>query len=84
FVLFYNFPQFLADPLYLFRVWAGGMPFHGGLIGVIVVMLIFARRTIRPLFQVSVVIGPLNPFALGSRRLGNCINGELWGLVAPR
>ncbi|STF80914.1 prolipoprotein diacylglyceryl transferase [Escherichia coli] len=39
--LFYNFPQFMADPLYLFRVWDGGMSFHGGLIGVIVVMIIF-------------------------------------------
>ena len=47
YVLFYNFPQFMADPLYLFRVWDGGMSFHGGLIGVIVVMIIFARRTKR-------------------------------------
>lgn len=51
YVLFYNFPQFMADPLYLFRVWDGGMSFHGGLIGVIVVMIIFARRTKRSFFQ---------------------------------
>lgn len=50
YVLFYNFPQFMADPLYLFRVWDGGMSFHGGLIGVIVVMIIFARRTKRSFF----------------------------------
>ncbi len=43
-----QFPQFMADPLYLFRVWDGGMSFHGGLIGVIVVMIIFARRAKRP------------------------------------
>ena len=53
YVLFYNFPQFMADPLYLFRVWDGGMSFHGGLIGVIVVMIIFARRTKRSFFPVS-------------------------------
>lgn len=51
YVLFYNFPQFMADPLYLFRVWDGGMSFHGGLIGVIVVMIIFARRTKRSFFS---------------------------------
>lgn len=45
YVLFYNFPLFLDNPLYLFRVWDGGMSFHGGLIGVILVMIIFARRT---------------------------------------
>lgn len=56
YVLFYNFPQFMADPLYLFRVWDGGMSFHGGLIGVIVVMIIFARRTKRSFFQVSILL----------------------------
>ncbi len=79
YVLFYNFPQFMADPLYLFRVWDGGMSFHGGLIGVIVVMIIFARRTKRSFFRVSDFIAPLIPFGLGAGRLGNFINGELWG-----
>ena len=83
YVLFYNFPQFMADPLYLFRVWDGGMSFHGGLIGVIVVMIIFARRTKRSFFQVSDFIAPLIPFGLGAGRLGNFINGELWGRVDP-
>ncbi|MFR4486660.1 MAG: prolipoprotein diacylglyceryl transferase [Escherichia coli] len=68
YVLFYNFPQFMADPLYLFRVWDGGMSFHGGLIGVIVVMIIFARRTKRSFFQVSDFIAPLIPFGLGAGR----------------
>ena len=58
YVLFYNLPVFLADPLYLFRVWDGGMSFHGGLIGVILVMIIFARRTKRTFFQVSDFIAP--------------------------
>ncbi|MTD37144.1 prolipoprotein diacylglyceryl transferase [Erwinia sp. CPCC 100877] len=83
YVLFYNLPLFLEDPLYLFRVWDGGMSFHGGLIGVICVMLIFARRTQRTFFQVSDFIAPLIPFGLGAGRLGNFINGELWGRVDP-
>ena len=64
YVLFYNFPVFLNDPLYLFRVWDGGMSFHGGLIGVILVMVIFAKRTKRNFFQVSDFIAPLIPFGL--------------------
>lgn len=73
YVLFYNFPQFMADPLYLFRVWDGGMSFHGGLIGVIVVMIIFARRTKRSFFQVSDFIAPLIPFGLGAGRLATLL-----------
>lgn len=83
YVLFYNFPVFLHDPLSLFRVWDGGMSFHGGLIGVVVVMIIFARRTRRSFFQVADFIAPLIPFGLGAGRLGNFINGELWGRVDP-
>jgi phosphatidylglycerol:prolipoprotein diacylglycerol transferase len=55
YVLFYNLPVFLNDPLYLFRVWDGGMSFHGGLIGVILVMIIFAKRTKRNFFQVPIL-----------------------------
>lgn len=83
YVLFYNFPRLLSDPLYLFRVWEGGMSFHGGLIGVIVVMFLFAKRTHRHFFQVADFIAPLVPFGLAAGRLGNFINGELWGRVAP-
>lgn len=83
YVLFYNLPLFLDNPLYLFKVWDGGMSFHGGLIGVIVVMLVFAHRTKRNFFQVSDFIAPLIPFGLGAGRLGNFINGELWGRVDP-
>ncbi|AHG19251.1 diacylglyceryl transferase [Chania multitudinisentens RB-25] len=81
YVLFYNLPLFLDNPLYLFKVWDGGMSFHGGLIGVILVMLWFAHRTKRTFFQVSDFIAPLIPFGLGAGRLGNFINGELWGRV---
>ncbi|MGS1866317.1 prolipoprotein diacylglyceryl transferase [Klebsiella michiganensis] len=83
YVLFYNFALLLNDPLYLFRVWEGGMSFHGGLLGVIVVMFLFAKRTHRHFFQVSDFIAPLVPFGLAAGRLGNFINGELWGRVAP-
>ena len=83
YVLFYNLPLFLQDPLYLFRVWDGGMSFHGGLIGVIVVMIVFAKRTKRTFFQVSDFIAPLFAFGLGCGRLGNFINCELWGRVDP-
>ncbi|RAT12238.1 MULTISPECIES: prolipoprotein diacylglyceryl transferase [Lonsdalea] len=81
YVLFYAFSSFVENPLYLFKVWDGGMSFHGGLIGVIVVMLCFAYRTQRNFFQVSDFIAPLIPFGLGAGRLGNFINGELWGRV---
>ncbi|KYP96083.1 diacylglyceryl transferase [Sodalis-like endosymbiont of Proechinophthirus fluctus] len=81
YVLFYNLPLFLDNPLYLFKVWDGGMSFHGGLIGVIVVMLWFSHRTRRHFFQVADFVAPTVPFGLGAGRLGNFINGELWGRV---
>lgn len=81
YVLFYNLPLFLDNPLYLFKVWDGGMSFHGGLLGVILVMFWFAHRTKRTFFQVSDFMAPLIPFGLGAGRLGNFINGELWGRV---
>ena len=81
YVLFYNLPVFLNDPLYLFKVWDGGMSFHGGLIGVIFAMIWFAKRTKRHFFQVADFVAPLIPFGLGLGRIGNFINGELWGRV---
>lgn len=81
YVLFYNLPMFLNNPLYIFKVWDGGMSFHGGLIGVILVMLWFAHKTHRKFFQVTDFIAPIVPFGLGAGRLGNFINGELWGRV---
>ncbi|MFB6422141.1 MAG: prolipoprotein diacylglyceryl transferase [Candidatus Malihini olakiniferum] len=81
YVLLYAFPLFISNPFYLFKVWDGGMSFHGGLIGVIFVMLWFARRTKRRFFHVADFISPLIPFGLGVGRLGNFINGELWGRI---
>ncbi|WWO99094.1 MAG: prolipoprotein diacylglyceryl transferase [Candidatus Dasytiphilus stammeri] len=82
YVLFYNLPILINQPLDLFKIWNGGMSFHGGLIGVILVILWFSRKTNRPFLQVSDFIAPLIPFGLGTGRLGNFMNGELWGRIA--
>ena len=79
YVLFYKFQTFLGDPLMLIRVWEGGMSFHGGLLGVILAMAWYARRTARSFFDVADYIAPLIPPALLAGRIGNFINGELWG-----
>lgn len=79
YVIFYNFPQFLDDPLWLFRIWEGGMAFHGGLLGVIVAVGLYARKINRPVGAVWDFIAPLAPIGLGLGRLGNFIGQELWG-----
>lgn len=81
YVLFYQLDAFIADPLFLFKVWTGGMSFHGGLLGVITAMAWYARKTQRHFFTVADFIAPLVPFGLGVGRLGNFMNGELWGRV---
>ncbi len=78
-MLFYQFPQLIADPMKLFRLWEPGMSFHGGLIGVSIAMFILARKwNITPL-RLGDFIAPLVPIGLGAGRMGNFINGELWG-----
>jgi len=79
YVLFYGLNGFLADPLSLIRVWEGGMSFHGGLLGVLLAMWLFARRHDRTFFQATDFVAPLVPLGLGPGRLGNFINAELWG-----
>ena len=79
YMLFYGFDQILANPLNLFRVWEGGMSFHGGLIGVLVAMAWFGKKLGRTFFQVTDFIAPLVPLGLLAGRIGNFINGELWG-----
>lgn len=79
YVVFYNFDQFLADPLWLLRVWEGGMAFHGGLLGVLLAMWWFGRKINRTFFQIADFVAPLVPVGLGAGRIGNFINGELWG-----
>ncbi len=79
YVLFYDLSGFLANPLEIFKVWQGGMSFHGGLLGVLVTLLWFARKTKRNFFAVTDFVAPLVPIGLGAGRFGNFINGELWG-----
>lgn len=78
-VFFYAFDHFLQDPLYLFRIWEGGMSFHGGLIGVILSMIWTSYRQKRSFWQTADFAAPLVPVGLGLGRIGNFINGELWG-----
>jgi phosphatidylglycerol---prolipoprotein diacylglyceryl transferase len=79
YVLFYQFDFFLSDPLYLFKIWTGGMSFHGGLIGVLVAMAWFAWRNQKAYLQLGDFVAPLIPLGLAAGRLGNFINAELWG-----
>lgn len=79
YVLFYNFDQFLQDPLWLFAVWEGGMSFHGGLLGVVLVLLVFGRKHQLGLLAMGDFVAPVVPVGLGAGRLGNFIGGELWG-----
>lgn len=79
YVLFYNLDRFIEDPLWLFAVWEGGMSFHGGLLGVIVMMLFFSRKHHKNILDISDFVVPLLPIGLGAGRIGNFIGGELWG-----
>lgn len=81
YMIFYNFPQLINDPISFFKVWEGGMSFHGGLIGVGISLLLFSWRMKIPFFNVTDFTAPLAPLALGAGRIGNFINGELWGRV---
>ncbi len=78
-VLFYNDTPFLEDPLLLFKVQGGGMSFHGGLIGVFIAMYYFKRKTNKDFFEIADFVAPLSALGIGSVRIGNFINGELWG-----
>lgn len=80
-VLFYNFSNFLENPLYVFRIWEGGMSFHGGLIGVILVLWMCQRNKPYGFLDICDFAAPTIPVGLGAGRIGNFINGELWGRV---
>jgi phosphatidylglycerol:prolipoprotein diacylglycerol transferase len=82
YVLFYKPGYYAANPLEIFAVWKGGMAFHGGLLGVIAAMAWFAHSRKRSLLQVGDFVAPCVPTGLASGRLGNFINGELWGRAA--
>lgn len=79
YVLFYQFDLFLQQPTYLFKIWTGGMSFHGGLLGVLTAMAWFAKRNKKSYLQLGDFVAPLIPLGLAAGRLGNFINAELWG-----
>ena len=81
YALFYHFDRVLADPLWLFKVWEGGMAFHGGFLGVVVAVWLFARKHQINWIHLGDFIAPFTPIGLGLGRIGNFINGELWGRV---
>jgi phosphatidylglycerol:prolipoprotein diacylglycerol transferase len=80
--LFYKPLYYLAHPLEIFAIWQGGMSFHGGLLGVLVALLWFAHSRAKPVLEVADFVAPCVPTGLAAGRLGNFINGELWGRVA--
>jgi len=82
YTLFYDFQGWLADPLQILRVWEGGMSFHGGFLGVLLAVWWYGRRSAKGFFALTDFIAPLVPLGLLAGRLGNFINGELWGAPA--
>ncbi|MBL8642401.1 MAG: prolipoprotein diacylglyceryl transferase [Rhodospirillaceae bacterium] len=83
YVLFYKPLEYLNDPVAILKTWEGGMSFHGGLLGVIAAIMLFARKYKIEQWYVSDGVGVVVPIGLGFGRLANFINGELWGRVAP-
>lgn len=82
YILFYNLPQFLADPLMLLKIWQGGMSFHGGFAGVLIAMWLYQRKHRWGFLRTMDFAAPLVPIGLGAGRIGNFVNGELWGRVS--
>jgi phosphatidylglycerol:prolipoprotein diacylglycerol transferase len=79
YTLFYNWPRFVDDPLSIVRIWEGGMSFHGGFLGVLLAMWLFGRKIGTGFWRLTDTIAPVVPIGLGAGRIGNFINGELWG-----
>jgi phosphatidylglycerol:prolipoprotein diacylglycerol transferase len=82
YVSFYQAPYYFENPIEVFFVWQGGMSFHGGLIGVVVAIILFARRQKIPMFALGDLVACAAPIGLFFGRLANFINGELYGRVA--
>ena len=81
YVIFYGLNSFMHNPLFIFKVWQGGMSFHGGLIGVVIVTFVFAKKNQLSLWMLADFIVPFAPIGLFFGRAANFINGELWGRV---
>lgn len=79
YMLFYNWAQVVEEPLSLFYIWQGGMSFHGGFLGVLFAVYLYARKIGRGFWEIIDFVAPLAPIGLGAGRIGNFINGELWG-----
>jgi phosphatidylglycerol:prolipoprotein diacylglycerol transferase len=82
YALFYGLNRLLEDPLWLFRIWEGGMAFHGGFLGVLLAMALFSRQRGISWGRIMDFVAPLTPIGLGLGRLGNFIGQELWGRPA--
>ena len=82
YVLFYDLPVMLEDPIRIIQIWNGGMSFHGGLMGAIVAMILFARKNAIPVWSMFDVIAAVVPIGLFFGRIANFINGELWGRLS--
>ena len=82
YTLFYGFEQLLQDPLFILRIWQGGMSFHGGLLGVLLAAWLFGRKHGFGFFGTTDFLAPLVPLGLLAGRVGNFVNGELWGRVS--
>ena len=81
YLIFYNFTIFISNPLTFFNFQNGGMSFHGGFLGVLIAMLLFNKKSKFSFFETTDFVAPLVPLGLAFGRLGNYINGELWGKV---
>ncbi len=79
YTLFYNFSYYAQNPLKILAVWEGGMSFHGGLIGTIIALFWFSKRQGLPVYTIADLAAAVTPIGLGFGRLGNFINGELFG-----
>lgn len=94
YTLFYNFSEFLANPLWIFKLWTGGMSFHGGFLGVLIAIVLFCRQHKKSYWDVVDFAAPLVPIGLLTGRIGNFINAELpgrpadadlwWAMVYPQ
>ncbi len=82
-VFFYHPVYYFSNPIEIFKIWQGGMSFHGGFLGVLTAAFLYIQKNKIPLFTLTDFIVPLVPLGLFFGRLGNFINGELWGRVAP-
>ena len=82
YVLFYDLPVMLENPIRIIQIWNGGMSFHGGLMGAIVAMILFARKNVIPVWSMFDIIAAVVPIGLLFGRIANFINGELWGRLS--